>query len=776
MILLRSRTYPVALLYALAFLIPALLLLVIYASLGLAPWGDNTLLISDMSSQYVEFFCALKHGDVFFSWSKALGTSYIGVFSYYVSSPLSLLTLLVPNEYMPMGLMFLTVLKVGLAGLTCCIFLRSYLQRTALFLPMLSTCYALCSYTAAYSLCIMWLDGLIWLPVILLGLERILRGKRPWLFFGSLVVCFLSTWYISYMIGIFCCVWLAYREWSEATSWNAILAHLRAFLLSALTALGVTAWMWLPSLLSIFSGKLGDATADYSSLTNFPLWQLPSRLLSGQTAGLTNSTLPYLFCGTVTVVLVLVFFFLPARSGRQKAGALAVLVVLTLSLWLSPLDKVWHLFQMPNWFPYRYSFVCSFFLVVLAGQALASMPATLTARRVTPVITLAVFCLTAWELGYNTQSTMLDIRAVFGCQSYSQYVSYYRENQALVEQAQGQDPDFYRMGATYDRGDNSPLSFGYPGITHYSSIYNKQVNTFLKQLGFAQGWMWSVYYGSTPVTDALLDVRYVLSDQEFPGYEAAGHSGSLTLWENPNALPLAYLALGDVSTILPSGNTPFQIQNQLLTQLTGSTQDVFFPIDADVQEGEGQITLRIHGTGNPVYADLSQAGFTSLSVDGVYRCSLTPYEEQRIHYLGTPATGETLEVTVACTGSLPGLDWTSLVQQLDQDALRDALALLDDTQVEKVTNTQVSLRATADAPSTLVTTIPAENGWTAYVDGQKVDTGVCWDTFLSVNLTSGTHQVTFRYTAPGLIPGLGLGGLTVLVGLGWIVVKRKASQ
>ena len=51
--MLRSRTYPVALLYALAFLIPALLLLVIYASLGLAPWGDNTLLISDMSSQYV---------------------------------------------------------------------------------------------------------------------------------------------------------------------------------------------------------------------------------------------------------------------------------------------------------------------------------------------------------------------------------------------------------------------------------------------------------------------------------------------------------------------------------------------------------------------------------------------------------------------------------------------------------------------------------------------------------------------------------------------------
>lgn len=774
--MLKSRTYPVALLYVSAFLVPALLLLAVYASLGLAPWGDNTLLISDMSSQYVEFFCALKHGDIFFSWSKALGTSYIGVFSYYVSSPLSLLTLLVPNESMPMGLMFLTVLKVGLAGLSCCVFLRTYLRCNALFLPLLATCYALCSYTAAYSLCIMWLDGLIWLPVLLLGLERILSGKRPWLFFGSLVVCFLSTWYISYMIGIFCCVWLVYREWCEATPWRDLLSHLRAFLLSALAALGVTAWMWLPSLLSIFSGKLGDATADYSSLTNFSLWQLPGRLLSGQAAGLTNSTLPYLFCGTVTVVFALVFFFLPTISGRQKAGALAVLAVLVLSLWLSPLDKVWHLFQMPNWFPYRYSFVCSFFLVVLAGQAMAALPTTLTARRMAPVITLAVFCLTAWELGYNTQSTMLDIRAVFGCQSYAQYVSYYRANEALVEQTQGEDTAFYRIGATYDRGDNSPLSFGYPGITHYSSIYNKQVNTFLKRLGFAQGWMWSAYYGSTPVTDALLDVRYVLSDQDFPGYPSAGHSGSLTLWENPNALPLAYLSLGEVSTILPSGNTPFQTQNQLLTQLTGSTQGVFSPIDVDVQESEGQITLRIHGTGNPVYAYLAQSGFTSLSVDGAYRCSLTPYEEQRIHYLGTPATGETLEVTVACKGSLSDLDWTALVQQLDQGALHNALSLLDNTQVEKVTNSQVSLQATVDAPFTLVTTIPAEKGWAAYVDGQKVDTGVCWDTFLSVDLTPGTHQVTFRYTPPGLIPGLVMGGISILVGLGWTLVKRNASK
>ncbi len=773
--MLKSRTYPAPLLYFLAFLVPALLLLWVYAQLGMAPWGDNTILISDMSSQYVDFFCGLKHGDVFFSWSKALGTTYIGVFSYYVSSPLSLLTLLVPNEYMPMGLMFLTVLKLGLAGLTCCVFLRHFFHRTSLMYPLLATCYALCGYSAAYALCIMWLDGLIWMPVILLGLEHILEGRRPWLFLVSLVLCFLSTWYISYMVGIFCCLWLAYRMLRQPMALKTMTSHIRTFLLTAVAALGVTAWMWLPSLLSIFRGKLGDATVDYSSLTNFSLWQLPARLLPGQEASLTNSALPYLFCGSVAVMLALAFFFLPDLTARHKLTALGVLVILVLSLWLSPLDKVWHLLQMPNWFPYRYSFVCSFFLIVLAGEALASLPESFSAWKLAPVVVLALFCFTGWELSYNTKSTVEDIQRVFGKQSYVDYVSYYRENEALVEEAQAQTSDFYRMGATYDRGDNSPLSFGYAGITHYSSIYNKQVNQFLKRLGFAQGWMWCVYYGSTPVMDSLLNIRYVLSDMEFPGYTQAGQSGSLTLWENPDVLPLAYISQGQVSTTLPGGDTPFQIQNYLLNQLTDSIQEVFSSIDLDVQDGQGEITLTIHGTGNPVYAYLDQSGFTALSVDGIYRCSLTPYEEQRIHYLGTPAQGETLTVTVAYNATLPALDWTALVQQQDQTALRSALALLDNSQVDEVTNSHVSLQATADDPSTLVTTIPAEPGWTAYVDGETVSTGVCWDTFLTVELTPGTHQVTFRYTPPGLIPGLGWGGITVLAGLGWILLKRKKA-
>ena len=171
---------------ALAFVLPGVVMLWVYAALGVAPFGDRTVLLSDMSSQYVEFFCALKNGEVFFSWSKALGTGYIGVFSYYVSSPLSLLTLLAPNEELPAALAVLTALKIALAGLSFALFAQRRFPDCGWGALLGAVCYALMSYNAAYSICIMWLDGVIWLPLILLALERIVAGRgggpssRPW--------------------------------------------------------------------------------------------------------------------------------------------------------------------------------------------------------------------------------------------------------------------------------------------------------------------------------------------------------------------------------------------------------------------------------------------------------------------------------------------------------------------------------------------------------------------------------------------------------------------
>lgn len=776
-----------------AFLLPCLLLLAVYASMGMWPWGDKTILASDMADQYVEFFCALKHGDVYFSWSKALGSSYIGVFSYYVSSPLSLLTLLVPNEYMPCGLMFLCCLKVGLIGLSFSLFYRRRFGRVGAPCLLFSLCYALCSYVAAYSLCIMWLDGLIWLPIILLALDRLLTERRGALLTAALSLCFLSTWYISYMIGGFCLLWLLCSAArgeiplraaapgpvspaftpvcprpSSASSPDALPLPraLLALVQRALLALMLTSPVWLPSFLAMFSGKLSDATADYPSLVNLDL-SFFKQFLPGQYSSITSSALPYIFSGTIVTLLAIVYFFLKPIPVRRRAAMAALICVLILSMSLSPLDKVWHLFKFPNWFPFRYAFLLSFTLIFTAAEA-----AQFVFPRLPRLVSPALLLLTAAELALNTSVILRGIDSQFHYESFQSYYQYYTETEALVQAAEQDDSDsFCRIGATDDRGFNSPLSFGYPGITHYSSLYSRDVNSALKSLGLAQSWMWSACYGSTPLTDALFGVKYVISPSLQPLYEPLVSAGQYWLWKSGNSLPLAFLAASAPPEL--SSGSPIERQNELFRALSGTGTDVFSPVIPQVTHAGGSVTLSFTGSGRPIYADLSAYSLEALYLNGQFVTWLNTDETRSVHLLACPASGETAEVTI--TGSAAGaIDWSSACWELDSDALSELCASLDNTGGLSVDGAAVCLSYSSQNSRVLATTIPAEPGWRAYLDGERVETGELLGAFITVQAPAGEHSVAFRYTPPGLPLSLLLAAASLP--LIYLVERRKKGR
>lgn len=746
-----------------AFLLPTALLLSVYAAMGMWPFGDKTILASDMADQYVEFFCALKNGDVYFSWSKALGSSYIGVFSYYVSSPLSFLTLLAPNEYMPAALMLLCCLKSGLIGLAFSFFYRRRFGRAGTACLLFSLCYALSSYVAAYSLCIMWLDGLIWLPLILLALDRAIERRGAGCLTLALTVCFLSTWYISYMIGGFCLLWLLFSAARGDIPWRAagdtrlpFLRALGALVGSAALALMLTSPLWLPSFLAMFSGKLSDATADYPALTNFGA-EFLRQFLPGQYFSITSAALPYFFSGTVVTLLAIAFFFMRAVPLKKRLASAALIALLILSMWLSPLDRVWHLFKFPNWFPYRYAFLLSFALVFTAAEA-----ARIIFPKLPRLAAPALLALTAAELALNCLVILRGVDSQFRYESFSDYYAYYTANAALVDEAESASGGgFYRVGATEDRGFNSPLSFGYPGITHYSSVYDKDVNAALKSLGFAQSWMWTAYYGSTPATDALFGVRYVISGDAQPLYAPIESGGSLALWENENALPLAFLANGAPESL--ASGSPLERQNELLRALSGLEADVFTPIaPGSVERGSSGATLTFTGTGRPIYADLSSYGLDSLFVNGSFVSYLNTDETRSVHLLSCPAAGETVTVTVNGSAA-SGLSWEDMCYELGPSALTAAVSALDNITSLAVDGASVELQYETDASGVLASTIPAEPGWRAYIDGESAEPREWLGAFLALDVPAGSHTVTLRYTAPGLPLSCGLAAAALLL-------------
>ena len=369
-----------------------------------------------------------------------------------------------------------------------------------------------------------------------------------------------------------------------------------------------------------------------------------------------------------------------------------------------------------------------------------------------------MICLSAAELLVNTVSILTDLEKQYGSASYQEYWDYYTANAKLAaaarENAGGQ---FFRMGAAEDRGHNSPLSFGYPGITHYSSLYNYDVNELTRKLGFAQSWMWCAYYGSTPVTDALLGVRYVAAPSLMPpGYERVAREGGTTLWKNLDVLPLAFFGADEAGPL--DGDTPFERQNSILSSLAGEETAVFTLAEAESSVQTGETSFSVTGTGKSLYADLSASGLREVLVNGERVLELGSSEAASVHYIGTPPVGEAWTVTVRHASG-----WTGQLWELDHAALHDAVEQVNGAEVASVEkNGRVRLTAETDRARPLLTTIPAEDGWRAYVDGVRVDTGRWLDTFLQVDVQAGAHEVELRYIAPGLAPGVGLGALAAL--------------
>ena len=65
--------------------------------------------------------------------------------------------------------------------------------------------------------------------------------------------------------------------------------------------------------------------------------------------------------------------------------------------------------------------------------------------------------------------------------------------------------------------------------------------------------------------------------------------------------------------------------------------------------------------------------------------------------------------------------------------------------------------------------IPYDKGWNVYVDGVKSKTtSICSGALTGVLVEAGTHEITFKYTPKGLVPGIVITIICLLIFLGII--------
>ena len=78
-------------------------------------------------------------------------------------------------------------------------------------------------FVAAYNWNVMWMDTLVLAPLIVLGLERLVREKKGGLYCVTLGLCILSNYYLSIMVCLFLCLYalVLVPELYGADGWKA---------------------------------------------------------------------------------------------------------------------------------------------------------------------------------------------------------------------------------------------------------------------------------------------------------------------------------------------------------------------------------------------------------------------------------------------------------------------------------------------------------------------------------------------------------------------------
>ena len=162
---------------ALCFALPVFILFVIYLFMQVFPFGENSVLVLDLNGQYVYYYDYMYDvfagkESIFYSWSRNLSGEFMGIVGYYLASPFNLLVWAFPREMITEGLFTMMVVKIGAIGLCMSVYLSRGKGLNRLTTIIFSTFYALSAYSLEQTMNPMWLDGLVYLPLICYGIEK----------------------------------------------------------------------------------------------------------------------------------------------------------------------------------------------------------------------------------------------------------------------------------------------------------------------------------------------------------------------------------------------------------------------------------------------------------------------------------------------------------------------------------------------------------------------------------------------------------------------------
>ena len=819
----------------LTFIVPILIMLISCIVNKTYPFGKEILPKYDGYYQYAGFTSYYKNvllgnESLFYSFKGLLGYNFYATSIYYMFNPTNLLCIFSTSENILEYYTFIILLRIGLSGFTMCKYLKyKFKNQSNLRYIIFSISYALMAYNVCYFFNYMYFDTVVLFPIVVLGLDKLIYERKNRLYIISLTLSIISNFYIGYMVCIFSLLYFIYNIVIYKLDKNII----KDFIISSLLSGFMCMIIIIPEASELLKGKALLYTSSKTEYFKFNMnfLNIFYKFLPGSTS---NYDLKYgmvnIYVSLFVIILVIKYFFNKKISKKERITTLIFILFFLFSISFNLLDFAWQLFQRPIWYPNRYIFTFSFFLITVAMKEITNITYKTNIKEnliiIISFILLTLYSIISLKIHNDNLKIISYILGIILILQYTFFLNnknakyllvmlffievttnaiftlkimgktttmtQYKTNEEINEKAvkhikeiENKDNNFYRMELSTSTVHNSPSLLNYNGINHFNSVKNAKTLNFLNKFNYQVTDDTSVEFNNyNPYLTSLLGIKYINGSKDEMYYENV-YNENPYMYLNKDALSLGYMIYNKE---FKESNSSYQNTENLINSILNTdikrykVIDSFNGKDTEIKEIDNKkyviskTSIKIEmedKASNSMFLIPSR----NITFVANYSIFINDDEIKDAVIKQSPIfinKGDTYKIIIKSNLSkteLNSLKW----YQINYDKYIETINELKKnefniTKYNKDDHIEGNIDVNNDK-NVLLLTIPYDKGWNIYVDDNKVNYDICFDSFICLDLDKGKHNIKMNYVPNGFIVGLIISSLAFIVTI--IYIRKK---
>lgn len=379
-----------------------------------------------------------------------------------------------------------------------------------------------------------------------------------------------------------------------------------------------------------------------------------------------------------------------------------------------------------------------------------------------------------------------------------------------MKEREANTPEMWRAEMTSTQTLNDGALNHYHGLSMFNSMANEKITIYFENVGL-MGWKGGnryTYAESSPFNNLFMNLKYLVSrdghiHNTYDMAEVCTKENE-KLFENTHYLPMGFVADSDLADWKAIENeteyNPFEQQNDYFRKATGINKDLNTRLEVTSQGHTDSSQFTVNKTGYGTYSFSSSGSNTRPHVkwnytapkDGLYLMyadikdgeDVTVLQNDReqtqkygmsrpyIAPIGYFKKGDKISVYSELKAGSGGRARV-FVDLFNKDVFEEGYNKLSQSVMNTTDLTASSMKGDiyVKEDGLFYTSIPYEKGWTAVVDGEKVEATPVGDAMLAFPITKGEHTIELTYYPNGFWPGLAASVVCLLVFAGLCVLR-----